>query len=715
MAVITDQAAAKLGWHAMRSVLAQNLVSVMGQEQLSQLRPSGNFKAIQSDLASTDELQQALERGDVLPLEDFLDVRDILERALPEGSWVKADELEAIRRVCRASRRVKKALGKDEYPVVARRIRQMTVLSDLEQHIESIVDSNGEVREDASPELRQIRRRRRRLQVLLRERLRKILQMAVAKGLASETQLTVRGGRMVIPLRAEAKRKIRGFVHDASFTGKTVYLEPAECMELGNDIRLAEAEEAREIERLLRHATGYVRADNALLQTNLTLLGTVDLLHAKARLARRLGGVIPKLSEQSLLDIREGKSPVLLLHAGESKQVVPLNLVLGDDVRTLVITGPNAGGKTVAMKTAGLMAVMLGCGIPVPVHPASRFGVFKKILVEIGDEQSVEHDLSTFSARVAGLKRMCEAAGQGVLLLIDEIGTGTDPAEGASLAQAVLEHFTSHGALTIVTTHHGTLKAYAHDTPGVQNGSLSFDQRTMSPTFIFRQGLPGASFAFQIAERMSLRAEIIARARTLVGQRETSLEALMVTYEALSRKLEDRLAKKAEQQALEKVVTPQRKAKPAKPQRPGRAKPVSRKSFSPGQWVYVDQGKTAYEIIELDKKRAMVAFGNMRLHVGVDRLQPAKSVPPATGKQLNREAPKASLDVRGFRVNDAVRAVEQFVDQGLGHSLVSLEIIHGKGTGALREAIHAQLEQMGPVSEFVTPPINPGVTFVKLA
>ena len=311
----------------------------------------------------------------------------------------------------------------------------------------------------------------------------------------------MRAGRMVIPLRAEAKRKMRGFVHDSSATGQTVYLEPAVCLDLGNEVRILEAQEQREIERLLRELTNRVREHANTIERNLVILGKIDLLHAKAQLSIRLGGVVPKLSEESVLEIREGKNPALLL-TGKSKEIIPLTLSLGGETRTLVITGPNAGGKTVAMKTCGLMLVMLGCGIPIPAHPESIFGSFTQILVEIGDEQSIERDLSTFSARIAGLQQMCEVAAEGMLMLIDEIGTGTDPAEGSALAQAVLEHFTASGALTVVTTHHGTLKAYAHETAGVANGSMDFDEDTLRPTFLFRQGLPGSSYAFRIASRM---------------------------------------------------------------------------------------------------------------------------------------------------------------------------------------------------------------------
>ena len=713
MEVISKKAAAKLGWDVLLAALADELVSSMGHERLYALEPDSQVRVVRHALACTEEMQQALERRDTIPLEDFLDIRDILGRAMPVGAWVRAEELESVRRVCRASRRARQAFTGKAFSSVSKLTRRLTVLLDLERHIESVVARNGEIRENASRELQRIRRTRRRLDAALREKLRKILQKAVQDGIAAGAQLTVRGGRMVIPLRAEAKRKIQGFVHDTSATGRTVYLEPAVCLNMGNEIRLLEAEEAREIERLLRLVTAHVRTHINVLESNLAILGELDLLHAKARLAYRLGGIVPKISREPHFDIRDGRSPVIALHAGQSKQIVPLNLKLGGDIRTLVITGPNAGGKTVAMKTAGLMSLMLGCGIPVPVHPASSFGVFHHIQVEIGDEQSVEQDLSTFSARVDGLKRMCAEANEGTLVLVDEIGTGTDPAEGAALAQAVLEWFTRHGALTIVTTHHGTLKAYAHQTPGVQNGSLSFDEQTLSPTFVFRQGLPGASYALRIAERMELEATVIERARELIGRVGASLEELMITFESLNNRLEARLAKAST------VSKPLTKSKaPVKKQvrrQPGRARFKAVSTLTPGQWVFVDGGTIPCQIIELGRKRAVISFGNMRMHVNVDRLKLADERPPESKKLASVKAPKGRIDLRGYRVRDAVTAVEQFIDQGLSHNIVTLEIVHGKGTGALREAIHACLKKMDQVSSFESPPLNPGVTYVTLA
>ncbi|PSQ66699.1 MAG: endonuclease MutS2, partial [Bacteroidetes bacterium QH_2_64_74] len=306
-----------------------------------------------------------------------------------------------------------------------------------------------------------------------------------------------------------AKGKVEGFVHDRSASGQTVYIEPTACLELNNEVWELKSAEQAEIERILRDATAHVRAESDPIKVNLKVLAQFDLLRAKARFANRLDAVVPKLNEQGRIELHEGRNPVLQLHfegldeGGETegrapgedaippREVVPLDLELGNDFRTLVITGPNAGGKTVAMKTVGLFSLMLAYGLPLPVAPHSSFPLFDEIVADIGDEQSIQDDLSTFSSHVSNLRHMLDAAGGNSLVLIDEAGTGTDPDEGAALAQAVLERLTESGARTIATTHHGTLKTYAHETEGVENGSMEFDQATLRPTYRYQEGVPG--------------------------------------------------------------------------------------------------------------------------------------------------------------------------------------------------------------------------------
>ena len=710
--MLSDSAADKLGFDTVRKALAEALVGPLGIEKLTSLRPVTDPDARKTALAHTDALQRVVLRGDPIPLEDFLDVRQCLVQARPSGAMLSAASLDEVRRACRASRLIHACFRKEGYGILAKVVSPISVLRELEGSIAHAVDRNGTVRESASGELRRIRRRLRQRQQALREKLRTLLGEAVRQGYAAESQLTVRAGRMVIPLRAEAKRKMRGFVHDSSATGQTVYLEPAVCLDMGNEVRILEAQEQREIERILREVTGYVREEIDSIECNLDILGSIDLLHAKALLSVRLGGVVPMLSDAPTLDIREGKNPALCLRE-KANEIIPLTLSIGGDVRTLVITGPNAGGKTVAMKTCGLLLVMLGCGIPIPVHPESVFGCFRRILVEIGDEQSIEQDLSTFSARISGLQKMCDAAARGTLLLVDEIGTGTDPAEGAALAQAVLEYFTDSGALTIVTTHHGTLKVYAHENAGTANGSMDFDEATLQPTFVFRQGLPGSSYAFRIADQMNFSSRVLARARQIMGKQGVRLESLMASYRELNAKLEARLSVPAiEQKTAIEHASPKSGRKVHR--KPGKAAPLPDSKFAVGQQVVVDAGYTPCEIISVEERYALVSAGNMRMRVALDRIRPIDAPRLRQKGSVRMSTLKARIDVRGLRVQEALAEVEKLVDQGMSANLPSVEIVHGVGTGALRSAIHEFLEAAEVVKEIECLDVNPGVTNARI-
>jgi len=365
------------------------------------------------------------------------------------------------------------------------------------------------------------------------------------------------------------------------------------------------------------------------------------------------------------------------------------------------------------MKTCGLLLVMLGCGIPIPADPESVFGCFRRILVEIGDEQSIEQDLSTFSARISGLQKMCDAAAGGTLLLVDEIGTGTDPAEGAALAQAVLEYFTDSGALTIVTTHHGTLKVYAHENAGTVNGSMDFDEATLQPTFVFRQGLPGSSYAFRIADQMNFSSRVLARARQIMGKQGVRLESLMASYRELNAKLEARLSVPAiEQKTAIEHASPKSGRKVHR--KPGKAAPLPDSKFAVGQQVVIDAGNTPCEIISVEERYALVSAGNVRMRVALGRIRPIDAPRLRQKGTVKMSSLKARIDVRGLRVQEALAEVEKLVDQGMSANLPSVEIVHGVGTGALRSAIHEFLEAAEVVKEIECLDVNPGVTNARI-
>jgi len=816
----------KLGFDVIRDRLNEKVKSPIGRERLDGMQPARTMDWLRTELTRVEELQAAFQYDDAVPLSNFYDLRDVLRRAAPEEAYVDPEDLKAVRLTLVSLRRLKQYFEQrdHDYPTLAKAVARITPLSDLEEHVASILEEDASIRDDASPELQRLRQQIQAKERTLRSTLDEALRNAIKQGYATEDQATIRGGRMVIPVRSEAKRKVEGFVHDTSASGQTVYIEPAACLQLNNEVRELKSAEQREIERILREVTAHLRSETDAMEANLQAMGQFDLLQAKARLANRLDAVVPKLNEEGRIDLHEGRNPVLELHfqsldaetktegrsTGEDdippREVVPLDMALGDDFHTLVITGPNAGGKTVSMKSVGLFSLMLAYGLPIPVAPHSSFPLFDQIMADIGDEQSIEEDLSTFSSHVSNLRHMLEAAGDNSLVLIDEAGTGTDPDEGGALAQAVLERLTEAGARTIATTHHGTLKVYAHETEGVENGSMEFDQETLRPTYRYQEGVPGSSYAFEIAQRMGLDEGLLDRARTLAGEQKTAMENLISTFEQRTQQLEDELyqAEKAKEQAeqerrrheekrrkiekereafrqqaleeaerivedanarieqtIKEIKEAQAESEATKeareqledykedleeereeaeaavsPDEEPTAAPAEDESrrtdrqpgatIEEGDQVVVDDGSTAMEVQEIEGGEAVVIMGSMHMRVELDRLtkvggpEPEPEPEPVTGGDTAMAALQASpsIDVRGQRVDEAEQNVQHFLDDAIAAGLDIVDILHGKGTGALRTAIHELLAQRSDITEYRKAPIEEGgagVTKVDLS
>lgn len=562
MLFFPPSATQKLGFEALREKLDAYLFSRMGQEALEALQPSDNLRFVRNVLLQVGEMQALLRFDDALPLGSMPDVREVLRRAIPEGAFLHPEALLAVLSILRATRLLESYLRQrhEKYPALAPLFAQLIASKNIENRIELTIDDQANVKDDASPELRKIRRDLLRAQQNLRNEMMNEMRKAIGNGYATEDQPTIRHGRMVIPIRAEAKRKIQGFIHDLSATGQTAYIEPASCLDLNNEIRTLESLEQREIENILRDVTDTLREVIPTIQKNVEVLAQLDVLHAKARLANELNAMVPHLNDEGVFKLKSARNPMLVLKNSDtqrtrkpskvsdtSREIVPLHLEMGKDFRTLVITGPNAGGKSVAMKTVGLLAVMLSYGIPIPCNgDASSCCLFSQIFADIGDEQSIENDLSTFSSHLTNLRFMLEKANKRTLILMDEAGTGTDPSEGAALSQAMLEHFTNVGANTIVTTHHGALKVFAHETEGVENGAMQFDQATITPTYKLQVGIPGSSYAFEMAQRLALPEKTIQRAKDLLGTQQTSLETLLQSFSQRNLELEKQQKETAE-------------------------------------------------------------------------------------------------------------------------------------------------------------------------
>lgn len=797
MILYPEGAAEALGFDLIRQRLAGHALSAPAAETLAELRPFGTADEARAELDRVREFADALRFDDPVPFAHVLDVRSVLQRLAPEGSFADPDELLALLRVLATVRLLRRYVTdrRAKYPALVAASEALVPQPDLEARLSNVIDDEGRVRDDASPELRRLRRLLVTTQNLLRERLLQELRHAIGQGWATEEQPTIRGGRMVIPVRAEAKRKVQGFVHDTSATGQTVYVEPVAVLDLNNEVRELEVAERREVERLLRVVADAVRERLPELRPAFAALVRLDGVQARARLALELDAHVPALTTDGTLDLRQARHPVLALRfLGTGRAVVPLTLRLDDDRRTLVITGPNAGGKSVAMKTVGLCALMAACGLPVPAAPGSTVAFFDRLCVDIGDAQSVEEDLSTFTSHVERLKWIVRAAAPGVLVLLDELGTGTDPAEGGALAQAVLERLTAAGARTIATTHIGALKAFAHHTEGVENGAMVFDQSSLAPTYRFTMGVPGSSYAFEIAQRTGLEPALLDRARALLGTRETALQDLILEFERRTRAAEqaerdaaaardeadrirrdyeerrrvqreerdrrraealqeaERIVKEAnrtvertireirEGQAAREVTQAartelaafaegverqQRKVERRQPRKP-RPAPGERAPLAVGDQVVLEDSGTSAEVVELRGKDAVIAVGTVRMRVPQDRLRRVGGR-RAQQVQVRTTGPETSglaaltastrLDLRGQRVDEVQGALLRFLDAAVSANAERVEVLHGKGTGALRQTVRELLAKQPEVVDFEDAPWDeggPGVTIVTL-
>ncbi len=803
----------KLGFDALRQEIAGYLYSRMGAEHLERQRASSDLAWIRNALNQVSAFQDVFRFDDPAPLYAIEDIRSQLKLLVPEGASAEPETLLQVMRVVELLRNLRRYFSdrKNQYPSLFELVEAITPLPALEKEIAAAIDDDGSVKDSASPELRRIRRKRAAAQSRLRTNLLDELHKSMGEGFSTDAQPTLRSGRMVIPVRAEAKRKVKGFVHDVSATGQTVYIEPASCLELNNEIRSLEAEEHHEIRRILVDLSTLVRSNLTEIRSGIEAFGIIDLIQAKAQLANKLNAFATQVSDDGKINIRAGRNPVLQLHFSRQqaanredrgeREIVPLDLQLGIDHYTLILTGPNAGGKTVAMKTVGLFALMLGYGIPLPADEKTEFSVFSQLIVDLGDEQSIENDLSTFSSHVANLKYMTSQADASTLVLIDEAGTGTDPAEGAALAQVVFEVLTAARVRTIATTHHGSLKVFAHGTEFVENGSMQFDQASLRPTYRLLMGIPGSSYAFEIASRMGLDSGILDRSRSLVGNQVIRLEDLLSDLEARNQSLEMRLneaeqaldeasnerskykelfnmleaqredikgkaleeaeevirkanaqiertireikenqaAKEATREARselellkeallkEKQTTRRKQQKLQKKTRAPQQGPRKHEPLQIGDRVILDGGQTTAELLEISGKDAVIMAGSMHMRVKLNRL--TKVAGPQQQKVTIRQVKSAGdsgltalqarqrIDLRGQRVDGALAEVMRLIDDAMATNLSRVEIVHGKGTGALRGAIHEYLEKNPDVARYEDAPWEeggPGVTYAFL-
>ncbi|WP_020607655.1 endonuclease MutS2 [Spirosoma spitsbergense] len=522
----------KLGFDTIRERLKEACISPLGQDYVEKIRFTDNVQLIDRLLRQTTEFKQIVQYESDFPNSNYLDVRPQLSRARVEGLALAEAEFFDLKLVLRTVQDCLRFLTKREdnnFPFLRELAGPVGIDKKIPDSLERVIDDRGNVRDSASPELASIRRRIISEQANLRKRLDSILRQARQNGwIPDDLSLTVRGGRLVIPIAAEHKRKIKGFVHDESQTGQTVFIEPAEVFDANNEIRELGYEERREIYRILLALTDQIRPHLEELKKAINFLAQIDFIRAKAKLALQLNAVMPKLQERPLIDWTDARHPLLhLSFTRQGKTVIPLSVRLDQKDRILIISGPNAGGKSVALKTLGLVQYMLQCGLLVPMNEYSEMGVFQSLFIDIGDEQSLENDLSTYSSHLTAMKQFLIGANKRTLFLIDEFGTGTEPGLGGAIAESILEDLNKSGAYGVVNTHYTNLKIMADKTAGLINGAMRFDGEHLEPLYQLEIGRPGSSFAFEIAQKIGLPKGVIDRAKDKLGNQQVSFEKLL--------------------------------------------------------------------------------------------------------------------------------------------------------------------------------------------
>lgn len=530
----------KIGFDKIREALAEACNSSLGRSFVDKIRFSDNYATVKKMVEQTDEFRMILLIESGFPNQNYLDVSQALKRAGIEGAFLDTEQffdiklsLTTIQQIIHFFKNKEQTL----YPQL-RELLEMAIPNDgswsfLIQQIDRIIDERGQVRDNASPDLLKLRKQLAAEQNAVRRTLERIYRTAKNSGWVGESMtLTVREGRLVIPLLAEHKRKLKGFVHDESASGQLAFVEPAEVLEANNEIRDLEIQERREVVKILENLTKALRPRLPELKTAYQFLGLMDFIRAKAKFAMEIDAASPLLTEGRVIDWTRAYHPLLFLsHKKMGKGVIPLQVNLDPQERILVVSGPNAGGKSVLLKTIGLLQYMIQCGLLVPMTPDSKMGIFKNIFIDIGDEQSIENDLSTYSSHLTNMKHFLMYANKHTLFLIDEFGTGTEPNLGGAIAESILENLVKSKALGVVNTHYTNLKIFADKNEGLLNGAMKFDAEKLEPLYELETGKPGSSFALEVAEKIGLPKQVINNAENKVGTQQVDFEKLIKELE----------------------------------------------------------------------------------------------------------------------------------------------------------------------------------------
>ena len=746
----------KIDFQVIRDGLKGCCMSSLGKERVDAMQWLTHYPTVRDLLARVREMMAVLiDPALAFPHGEIYDLREALSRIRIEGLFMDEAELFSLRKMLDYAGQLDRffaTLDKAKYPLLSQESGIASQLGNIITTIDRILDRYGKMRDNASPELARIRKEISASQGSVSRALNAILRQAQAEGiLDKDAAPTMREGRLVLPVPPAYKRKIGGIVHDESATGKTVFIEPQQVVEANNRIRELEGEERRERMRILMAITAEIRPQVPQILETETYLGEVDFLRAKALFAIDMHAIVPEISKKPMIDWREAYHPVLLLNfRRQGKTVVPLTIRLTDN-RILVISGPNAGGKSVCLKTVAMLQYMLQCGLPVPMSEASQMGFFKQLLIDIGDEQSIEDDLSTYSSHLRNMKHFVRYADAQTLLLIDEFGTGTEPMIGGAIAEAVLSQLNEQHAFGVITTHYGNLKHLAERTEGIINGAMLYDRGQLKPLFQLSIGQAGSSFAVEIARQIGLPETIIQRATEIVGEEHIDYDKHLQdiardkrywenkrqNIRQKEKHLEEKIAHYEEQmagiKAKKRAILEEANAEAADLLRKSNAtiertireikEAKAEKKATQAARQKVETLKTKVTASSLTAKRSdskaiqqqsgpTAKRSNNKVLRDLSELKvltknPAKLIQEqGTKSQEQRRVSNVAdelrrrklsfsreLDIRGLRVDEALEAVMAYVDDALMVNAEQVTILHGTGTGALKQVVRDYLAE----------------------
>lgn len=555
----------KLGFTEIKSLIKSHCLSDMGKTMVDRIQMMTGYDQINKFLRQTREFREILVNDSPLPIRHLFDIKSLAEKIRVEGAFLTEGELLQVLLSLQTVFSVISYFNEREgrYPTLEALFEHLPIEKKIIKTIETVVDEKGKIRANASPALQSIVAAIAKAEYEARRKIDHIFKNAQNSGWTADGSLTVRDGRLCIPLLAENKRKVKGFVHDESSSGQTVYVEPEDVFQLNNQIRDLEFDKRREIVRILTEVSNQLRPYLPLLLAYHGLLTKLDFVRAKALFAIDIGGEMPELVNQPEISLVNASHPLLFLNLKkEGQTVVPLNIKIDEQQRIIVVSGPNAGGKSVCMKTVGLLQIMVQAGLLIPADESSKVGIFKQIFADIGDDQSIESDLSTYSAHLSKMKYFVENAGGKTLVLIDEFGTGTDPQFGGPIAEAVLEMLNRKKIRGVITTHYSNLKVFANATEGLENASMMFNNVEMQPLYILEMGKPGSSYAFEIAQKIGLPPQVLHTARSKIGSQQKKVDTLLVNLEREKKELlESRVAVEKQQRQVNALLDENEKLK----------------------------------------------------------------------------------------------------------------------------------------------------------